>query len=78
MFSGPLDPPHYCIGVCGEKCINEICKICKPEKFKELQEIFFGFEDKEDALFVKLEDCGHIIEMEVRNFCFKICLSIFQ
>ena len=50
---------HRCIGLCGEKCPNK-CRICHKE---EVEEIFFGTEDDEDARFVQLEDCGHIFEV---------------
>lgn len=62
--------PHLCIGVCGEDCPT-LCKICQPEEFEELRtEVFFGFEGEEDARFVQLKDCGHLIEATVR-FGFK-------
>uniref|UniRef100_A0A914P238 RZ-type domain-containing protein n=1 Tax=Panagrolaimus davidi TaxID=227884 RepID=A0A914P238_9BILA len=54
---------HRCIGVCGEECIK-ICKICDPEKFAELQQVFLGHEEDEDAKFVQLKDCGHIFEVK--------------
>uniref|UniRef100_A0A914PHN3 Uncharacterized protein n=1 Tax=Panagrolaimus davidi TaxID=227884 RepID=A0A914PHN3_9BILA len=53
---------HRCIGICGEECLK-ICKICNPEKFSEIQQIFFGTEDNENARFVQLKDCGHIFEV---------------
>uniref|UniRef100_A0A915DE83 RZ-type domain-containing protein n=1 Tax=Ditylenchus dipsaci TaxID=166011 RepID=A0A915DE83_9BILA len=59
---GPVEQPHYCISVCGEECI-QLCKICEPEKFKEVQEVLFGTEEDEDACFVQLKDCKHIIEV---------------
>ena len=49
---------HQCMGLCGERCPN-ICKICQPEN--ECFQIFFGYEEDEDALFYETE-CGHIIE----------------
>lgn len=49
---------HQCIGLCGEPCPKK-CRICDKD---EVTEIFFGFEDDEDACFVELEDCGHILE----------------
>ncbi|XP_072308696.1 NFX1-type zinc finger-containing protein 1-like [Eucyclogobius newberryi] len=49
---------HPCIGLCGEKCPGK-CRVCDRE---EVTEIFFGFEQEEDALFIQLQDCGHIIE----------------
>ena len=50
---------HRCIGVCGEPCPKK-CRICDRD---EITEIFFGTEDEDDALFVELEDCGHILEV---------------
>ncbi|GFS28363.1 NFX1-type zinc finger-containing protein 1 [Trichonephila inaurata madagascariensis] len=50
---------HPCIGLCGESCPKE-CRICNE---KEVKEVFFGMEDEDDARFVSLEDCGHIIEV---------------
>lgn len=49
---------HPCIGLCGEPCPKK-CRICNKD---EVTEIFFGFEDEEDACFVELVDCGHILE----------------
>ena len=51
---------HKCIGLCGERCPKK-CRICNKE---EVCEIFFGDEDEEDALFIELQDCGHIIEVK--------------
>ncbi|KAI1714330.1 AAA domain-containing protein [Ditylenchus destructor] len=56
------EDPHKCIGVCGEECLS-ICKICDPKKFEEIQTIFFGTEEDDDARFVRLKDCGHIFEV---------------
>ncbi|XP_068120429.1 NFX1-type zinc finger-containing protein 1 [Hyperolius riggenbachi] len=49
---------HQCIGFCGEPCPKK-CRECHKD---EVTEIFFGFEDEEDACFVQLEDCSHILE----------------
>ncbi|XP_056405645.1 NFX1-type zinc finger-containing protein 1 [Hyla sarda] len=49
---------HPCIGLCGEPCPKK-CRECHKD---EVNEIFFGFEDENDARFVQLEDCGHIFE----------------
>ena len=49
---------HQCMGLCGERCPN-VCKICEPDN--ECFQIFFGYEEDEDALFYKTE-CGHVIE----------------
>ena len=51
---------HPCIGFCGEKCPS-LCRICDKEK---VEEIFFGFEDDEDARFVELLDCYHVFESQ--------------
>ena len=50
---------HPCIGLCGELCPTQ-CRVCNEE---EVKEIFFGDEDEDDARFVQLQDCGHIIEV---------------
>ena len=50
---------HPCIGLCGEPC-PKLCGICHHDK---VTEIFFGTEDDEDARFVELEDCGHVLEV---------------
>ncbi|XP_034246882.1 LOW QUALITY PROTEIN: NFX1-type zinc finger-containing protein 1-like [Thrips palmi] len=47
---------HDCIGLCGDPCV---CKECNLE---EVTTIFFGTEDEEDARYVKLPDCRHILE----------------
>uniref|UniRef100_A0AAR5PM44 RZ-type domain-containing protein n=1 Tax=Dendroctonus ponderosae TaxID=77166 RepID=A0AAR5PM44_DENPD len=49
---------HVCVGFCGDPC-PPLCRICDNEK---LTEIFFGNEDEEDAVFVLLKDCGHVLE----------------
>lgn len=50
---------HLCIGLCGEPCPH-LCRICDKDL---VSEIFFGDEDEEDARFVLLEDCQHVIEV---------------
>ena len=50
---------HPCIGLCGEKCPSK-CRICNQD---EVCEIFFGSEDEEDARFIELEECKHVIEV---------------
>ena len=52
---------HPCIGLCGEPC-PLLCRVCHPEAFAEL--FLFGFEDEDDATFLQLADCGHIIHAE--------------
>ncbi|CAL1285236.1 unnamed protein product [Larinioides sclopetarius] len=49
---------HLCIGICGEPCPTE-CRICDVGKG------CFGCQDKTDAFFVRLEDCGHIFEENI-------------
>ena len=51
---------HQCIGLCGEKCPKK-CRVCHKD---EVCEIFFGDEDKDNALFIELQDCSHIIEVK--------------
>ncbi|XP_028303349.1 NFX1-type zinc finger-containing protein 1 isoform X2 [Gouania willdenowi] len=53
-----LECGHKCIGLCGDKCPNK-CRVCDHE---EVTEIFFGTECDPDALFIQLQDCGHIVE----------------
>ena len=54
-----LECGHPCISLCGEKC-PRLCRICDKE---EVCDIFFGTEDEEDARFIQLEDCSHLIEV---------------
>ncbi len=49
---------HPCIGLCGEPCPDK-CIVCHRE---EVTQILFGNEDDENAVFVQLEDCKHVIE----------------
>ncbi|XP_030831565.1 NFX1-type zinc finger-containing protein 1-like [Strongylocentrotus purpuratus] len=49
---------HPCIGLCGEPCPKK-CRICDKE---EVTMILFGDEDDDNARFVELEDCKHVIE----------------
>ena len=51
---------HPCIGLCGEECPDK-CRICDRD---EVCEIFFGTEDEEDARFIQLEECKHLLEVE--------------
>ena len=53
-----LECHHPCIGFCGEKCPS-LCRVCNKD---EVEEIFFGNEDEEDARFVELLDCKHVFE----------------
>ncbi|KAJ6649215.1 NFX1-type zinc finger-containing protein 1 [Pseudolycoriella hygida] len=54
---------HDCIGHCGEPC-PPFCRICDKDL---VQNILFGNEDQEDARFVYLENCGHIIHREAMD-----------
>lgn len=49
---------HQCIGLCGDPCPS-LCRTCNKNKVKE---IFFGTEDTENARFVLLKDCKHVME----------------
>ncbi|TKR64933.1 hypothetical protein L596_025403 [Steinernema carpocapsae] len=57
---------HQCLGLCSEDC-PEICNLCPEGKLREAYNdastVFLGFEDQEDALFIKLT-CGHCIESQ--------------
>jgi len=70
-----LDCGHPCIGFCGETCP----KICRDKECKNHDEstfeILFGMEDDPEARFVILEDCGHAIESDALEQCFKNGLS---
>ena len=50
---------HLCIGLCGELCPNK-CRICDKE---EVEGMFFGIKEANDARFIQLEDCSHIFEV---------------
>ena len=59
----PLSCGHPCIGVCGEPCPN-ICRQClSHDDFVSKIPLLFGNEHDEDAQFVLLEDCGHVLEV---------------
>lgn len=49
---------HDCIGFCGELC-PPLCRTCNRD---ELLEFYLGYEDEEDARFVLLQECNHVIE----------------
>ncbi|XP_047485351.1 NFX1-type zinc finger-containing protein 1-like [Penaeus chinensis] len=51
---------HPCVGYCGDPCPH-LCRSCDKDT---LTEILFGSEDEEDARFVLLEDCRHVIEAD--------------
>ncbi|CAH0715659.1 unnamed protein product, partial [Brenthis ino] len=51
---------HACRGLCGERC-PDICNVCRPEQFPT---DFLGDQFDDDALFVVLKDCGHVMEFE--------------
>lgn len=59
----PLKCGHLCIGICGEPC-PEMCRVCNREV---VCESIFGNENKQNARFVLLEDCGHIIEVKAMD-----------
>lgn len=50
---------HQSIGVCGEESL-QLCRICDKNI---VQDIFFGTEEENDARFIQLEDCKHILEV---------------
>ncbi|CAG9786642.1 unnamed protein product [Diatraea saccharalis] len=58
----PLKLPcgHPCRGLCGEPC-PPICKHCRPDEFPK---DFLGYDFDEDAKFIRLQDCTHILEVE--------------
>lgn len=49
---------HGCIGFCGDPC-PPLCRVCNRD---ELEEVFLGFENADDAKWVLLVECGHVIE----------------
>lgn len=51
---------HGCIGFCGDPC-PPLCRHCNKE---ELEKVFLGFENANDAKWVLLVECGHVIESE--------------
>lgn len=54
---------HSCIGLCGEPCPPK-CRVCNQEA---VTSIVFGNEDEEDARFVHLPACGHIVEVNAMD-----------
>ena len=54
---------HECIGLCGEPCPS-LCRICNKEV---VTETLFGTEEEEDARFVLLPDCKHVIEVSAMD-----------
>lgn len=54
---------HACIGLCGEPC-PQLCRVCDKDI---VTTIFFGDEDNQNARFVFLEDCKHIVESEAMD-----------
>ncbi|XP_065213301.1 NFX1-type zinc finger-containing protein 1-like [Planococcus citri] len=58
-----LECNHDCIGFCGEPCPDK-CRICNKD---DVTAIVFGDEDKEDARFVLLVDCGHYVESKAMD-----------
>ncbi|XP_028173495.1 NFX1-type zinc finger-containing protein 1-like isoform X1 [Ostrinia furnacalis] len=51
---------HPCRGLCGEPC-PDICKICRPDEFPT---DFLGDDFDDDAKFIQLQDCSHIMAVE--------------
>ncbi|KAJ0176718.1 hypothetical protein K1T71_007897 [Dendrolimus kikuchii] len=51
---------HPCRGVCGEPCPT-ICNECHPDEFPC---DFLGDPYLDDAMFIQLQDCPHVIELE--------------
>ena len=51
---------HPCIGLCGEECPT-LCRICNKDEVCD--EILFGTEDDDDARFIQLKDCKHVLEV---------------
>lgn len=49
---------HPCIGFCGDRC-PPLCHICNK---KELETPFLGFEGEDDARWVLLQECKHVVE----------------
>ncbi|XP_060580703.1 NFX1-type zinc finger-containing protein 1-like [Ruditapes philippinarum] len=54
---------HKCIGLCGEPCPS-ICRHCNYIKFKAMT---FGKKQKQNAHYVLLEQCGHLIEYQAMD-----------
>ena len=54
---------HPCVGLCGEKC-PRVCRECHKDREEFAA---FGTEDKADARFVKLTDCGHVLEVKMMD-----------
>ncbi|XP_041375508.1 NFX1-type zinc finger-containing protein 1-like [Gigantopelta aegis] len=52
---------HQCIGMCGELC-PRACRICNQRMVAQVL-VLCGKTNKEDARFVKLENCRHIVEV---------------
>ncbi|KAF2902959.1 hypothetical protein ILUMI_03228 [Ignelater luminosus] len=51
---------HSCIGFCGDPC-PPLCRECNKE---EVTEVFLGYEDEDDARFVVLDECKHVLESQ--------------
>lgn len=58
---------HSCMGVCGEICLENLCKHCNSQKYREVKEMNDVNDDK-NARFVHLNECGHYIEVKVISF----------
>ncbi|XP_053609181.1 NFX1-type zinc finger-containing protein 1-like [Plodia interpunctella] len=51
---------HPCRGLCGELC-PDVCRLCRPDTFPK---DFLGYDFDEDARFIQLQDCPHILEVD--------------
>ncbi|CAG4965233.1 unnamed protein product [Parnassius apollo] len=51
---------HACRGLCGEPC-PDICNVCRPDDFPK---DFLGDDYDDDAKFIQLQDCQHVMELE--------------
>ncbi|XP_013143932.1 PREDICTED: NFX1-type zinc finger-containing protein 1-like [Papilio polytes] len=51
---------HACRGLCGEPC-PDVCNICRPDDFPRG---FIGEEYDDDAKFIQLQDCPHVMEVQ--------------
>ena len=59
LTCGNANKPHFCRGLCGERCV---CTICEKNNGEDVTTIIFGTEDEDDARFIWLKDCEHIFE----------------
>ena len=52
---------HVCRGLCGESCV---CATCDTNNGSPITKVFFGRENEDGALFIKLPDCDHIVAVD--------------